>query len=359
MTVIYFILMLGIIIAVHEFGHMIIAKLFNVYVHEYAIGFGPKIFSRQGKETLYTLRAIPLGGFTGMVEQEDTPIKLDDEGNPVEILHVEKNRTFYGVAVWKRICILLAGPVFNLLLACVVFIGLFQVQGYTTEYPPAIIASVMENSPAQQAGLQANDRIVKIEYSNGTVAYPETFYDVVVANTSNHDPIIMTVERNGSELSFTVTPKLNEETGSYMIGIQAGEMIVKELNFFSAIPTGISYAFEVLGLTVDSIIGLFTGKYGMEALGGTISIYKYTEEAASYGFTSILSLMGSLSVSVGLMNLIPISIFDGGRILLSIIEGIIGHRLSEKVENYIMYFGLGLVMILFVVVTIQDIKKLF
>ena len=108
MTIIYFILMLGIIILVHEFGHLLLAKLFNVYVYEFALGFGPKIWSRKGKETTYSLRAIPLGGFNGMVEKEDTPLAFDQEGNPTEVLSVPHERTLYGVAIWKRILILLA-----------------------------------------------------------------------------------------------------------------------------------------------------------------------------------------------------------------------------------------------------------
>ena len=358
MTIIYFILMLGIIILVHEFGHLILAKLFNVYVYEFALGFGPKIWSRKGKETTYSLRAIPLGGFNGMVEKEDTPLAFDQEGNPTEVLSVPHERTLYGVAIWKRILILLAGTAFNLLLAYVVYIAVFQINGFINEYPKPYIESVKIDSPAYEAGLQAGDLITRIEFKNGDVVVPETFYDVIIANQTNTETMTVYIDRNGQSMVFNVTPRYSEEDNAYLIGITSGELIRKELTFFEAIPVGIKYASDVVKLTFTSIIGLFTGRTGLDSLGGTISMYRYTEEAASYGLASLLSLTGSLSVSIGIMNLIPITIFDGGRIVQAIIEKIIGHRFSEKTELIITYVGLGLVLLLFVFVTYQDILKL-
>ena len=358
MTIIYFLLILGIIITVHEFGHMVIAKLFNVYVNEFAIGFGPTIWSKQGKETKYSLRAIPLGGFTGMVEAEETPLEFDENGNPTKILKVNKDRTFYGVSGIKRILVLLAGPFFNMILAWVVYIAIFQINGYTYEEPKAIIASVMEASPAEEAGLQANDLITKMVFSDGSIVEPKLFSDISIGNRGN-GPIQITVLRSGSEITVNLTPKYNEEEGRYLIGITAPDMELRKINFIQAIPEGFKYANNVLKLTFESILGLFNGSSGMESLGGTIAIYKYTEEAASYGFVSLMSLMGALSVSVGIMNLVPIPIFDGGKIVLTLIEMIIGRRLNEKAENFLTMIGLGLVLLLFLFVTYQDIIKLF
>ncbi|MBQ9037618.1 MAG: site-2 protease family protein [Erysipelotrichaceae bacterium] len=358
MTIIYFILMLGIIIFVHEFGHLIVAKLFNVYVSEFALGFGPKLWSKKGKETTYSLRAIPLGGFNGMVENEETPLAFDEEGNPTEILRVPKERTLYGVAIWKRILILLAGTFFNLLLAVFVFILIFQINGFINEYPAPYIDSVTSGSPAEIAGLQAGDLITKIEYTNGDVVIPETFYDIIVANQSNTDPMTIYIERAGQEMVYVVTPKLTENN-QYLIGISCGPLVQKELTFWSAIPTGIEYTFDTIKLTLSGIVGLFTGRTGLDSLGGTIAIYEYTKEAASYGLVSLLSLMGSLSISVGLMNQLPLAIFDGGKVVMAIIELITGKRMNEKVEMAINYFALAVIMLLFVFVTYQDITKFF
>ncbi len=357
-TVIYFILILGIIIAVHEFGHLIAAKLFNVYVTEYAIGFGPKIFSKTTRETVYSLRVIPLGGFTGMVENEETPLEFDENGNPTKVLNVEKGRTFYGVSPWKRIMILLAGPLFNIILACLVFVLVFQITGFINEYPKPYIEQVVANSPAEQAGLMSGDLITKITYSSGREVVPETFYDIVIENQTNNKEMTLEVLRDGKTVTVKVTPELNPEDNSYKIGIIGGSPVARKLSFLEAIPTGISYGLETLKLTFNSIVGLFNGSQSMDSLGGTIAIYKYTEEAASYGLPSLLSLMGSLSVSVGLMNLVPIPIFDGGKIVLTLFEIITGKRTSEKVETVVTYIGLGLVFALFIFVTYQDIVKL-
>ena len=358
MTLIYFLIIIAVIIFIHELGHMLAAKFFGCYVTEFALGFGPTILKKQGKETLYSLRAVPLGGFTGMVEKENIPTKFDENGNPIEFLTVPKERTLYGIATWKRIIIFLAGPFMNMLLACVVFIMVFQINGYIVDSPKPIIATVMENSPAEAAGMLPGDEITKVTLKNGDSLVPETFQDVVLKISNYKDEITFTVNRNGQSIDIRVTPMFDEEQNRSIIGITSVDPTVRELNFFTAIPVGIEYAFMVINLTFTAIVGLFTGGTGLDSLGGTIAMYKYTEEAASYGFISLLSLVGSLSVSVGIMNLIPISIFDGGRVVQAIIEKIIGHRLSEKAEAVLTIAGLAIVVLLFLFVTYQDIIKL-
>ena len=358
MTIIYFLIIIAVIIAIHEFGHMIAAKIFGCYVTEYAIGFGPTILSKQGKETKYSLRLVPLGGFTGIVERENTPLKFDEQGNPTEFLTVPKERTLYGISTWKRIIVFLAGPLMNLLLAIAVFIMTFQVNGYIVDSPKPVIGTVTVGSPAAMAGILPGDEITGITLKDGKKSVPETFQDVVLKIGNYTDPITFTINRDGKELEVIVTPKYDESLKRSIIGITSVEPEVRELNFLTAIPVGIHYAFLTIRMTFEAIIGLFTGTTGLDSLGGTISMYRYTEEAASYGLASLLSLTGSLSVSIGIMNLIPITIFDGGRIVQAIIEKIIGHRFSEKTEAIITYVGLGLVLLLFVFVTYQDILKL-
>ncbi len=355
MTILYFILMMGLIVSIHEFGHMIVAKLFNVYVREYAIGFGPKIWSRQGKETEYSLRAIPLGGFTAMVE---SPEEQQEESEDEDYVKVPEERTFYGASWWKRILILLAGPFSNLLLSIIVYCLLFQILGYTTVYDKPYIKSVMDNSPAQQAGLEAGDLITKMVYENGSVVYPKTFEDVSTANQmNNYQSAEYYVERNGQTLVFKITPQYNEEQKSMMIGITT-EPIVKELNFFSAIPVGIAYAFRMLKISVESIVMLVTGRAGMESVGGTIAIYSITKEAVSYGLLSYISLIGTISISIGLMNLIPIPVVDGGRVVLTFVEMAFGEKFTKKFEKYLLIAGWIIVMAIFILVTISDISKL-
>ena len=142
-----------------------------------------------------------------MVEKEDTPLAFDQEGNPTEVLSVPHERTLYGVAIWKRILILLAGTAFNLLLAYVVYIAVFQINGFINEYPKPYIESVKIDSPAYEAGLQAGDLITRIEFKNGEVVVPETFYDVIIANQTNTETMTVYIDRNGQSMVFNVDDK--------------------------------------------------------------------------------------------------------------------------------------------------------
>ena len=366
--------MLGLLISIHEAGHMLVAKMFNMYVREYSIGFGPVIWKKQGKETLYSLRAIPLGGFTGLIESEDDNVAqkilegstTEEQNNVVEEneeskpeILVDESRTFYGAKPWKRILVLLAGPLANLLLACIVFVSIFVANGKDVIYPKAVIQQVMPQSAAMEAGLHAGDEIIKIKYSNGDVVEVKSTYDVSLNNQMHKGEMTVTVIRDSSTMDINITPRYDEETKAYMMGIMfAGQPEYRKLSFPQAVGRGISYTFETISLTIKSVAMLLTGQVGMESMAGTIGIYTITEEAVSYGFLTYLSLVGQISVSLGIMNLLPVPVFDGGRILLTLIEMIIGHRLSRKMEDAILTIGLILVLLLFVLVTVSDISKL-
>ncbi len=358
MTFILFILMIGVLITFHELGHMLAAKAFNIYVKEFAVGFGPKLLSHQGKETLYTLRAIPFGGFTAMVE--DTKSDDEDESeSEEEKLDIEIERTFYGASAFKRIIVLIAGPLFNFLIAMVIFISIFNVVGVKVIYPKPVIEKVVENSPAQQAGLMVNDEIIAITYSDGKKVEVETTYDVAVNNSLHKGAYTLTVLRNGESIDIKVEPVYNEDSKTYMIGIEfAGEATYQKLETSEAIVEGIKHTFESVILTVKSVISMFTGNLGLENVSGVVGMYSITEEALSYGWLSYFSLVGSISISLFVMNLIPIPVFDGGRILMTFIEIIIGKR-DEKIESIVLTVSMLLVLGLFILITISDIGKLF
>ncbi len=359
MTFILFILMIGVLITFHELGHMLAAKAFNIYVKEFAVGFGPKLLSHQGKETLYTLRAIPFGGFTAMVE--DTKLEEDESESEekVEKLDIEIERTFYGASALKRIVVLLSGPLFNFLLAMVIFISIFSAVGVRVIYPKPIIEEVVVNSPAQKAGLMVDDEIIAITYSDGKKVTIENTYDVAVNNSLHKGAYTVTVLRNGESVDITVEPVYDEQSKSYMIGIVfAGEPEYEKLKTSEAIIEGVKHTFESAALTIKSVISMFTGNIGLENVSGIVGMYSITEEALSYSLMSYFSLSGSISISLCVMNLLPIPIFDGGRILMTIIEMITGRR-DEKIESIVLTISMILVLGLFILITISDIGKLF
>ncbi|MCR5067870.1 MAG: RIP metalloprotease RseP [Erysipelotrichaceae bacterium] len=372
MTIIYFLIMLGVLIAIHEAGHMLTAKLFNIYVREFAIGFGPVIWKKQGKETLYSIRAIPLGGFTGMIESEEENVaqkvlegsseslESDSEAEQPQKPVVEESRTFYGAHPLKRIAVLLAGPLANLLLAIIVFVSIFLATGYDVVYPKAVVQQVMPNSAAEEVGIEAGDEIIFITYSNGERVHIESTYDVTINNEMHKGEMTVTVLRGDKTVDMKLTPRYDEESGRYLMGIVfSGETQQIKLTAGQAVARGVKYTFEIIGMTAKSIVLLLTGQIGTESISGTIGIYSYTQEAVQYGFISYLSLVGSISVSLGIMNLIPIPVFDGGRIVLTVIEMIVGHRLSKKVEQAVLTVGLVIIALLFILVTYNDIIKLF
>ncbi|MCF0112077.1 MAG: site-2 protease family protein [Erysipelotrichaceae bacterium] len=347
MAFLYFIVMLGGIILLHEFGHFIFAKLFGVYVYEFALGMGPTLFKWEGKETKYSIRLLPLGGYCAMAGEE-----ANDEAQGIP-----ENRLYSGLSGIKKIIILAAGPLMNFILAWFLFVGIYLGLGEIVDPPLPYINGVIEESPAQAAGFEFGDKIVKITFSDGSDIEPNDFYDIIQAISAHHDEAVYTVERAGELKDITVTPQYVEEEDRYIIGITMPEANVRKLTIGECFTAGTEYFTDAVSLLFEVIGQLFHG-IGLDTLSGPIGIYTATAEQIEYGFVSYLSLVGLLSLNIGIMNLIPVPMFDGGRILLTAIEMIIGKRLPKKLENALMLGSLGLVLLLFVYSTANDIIRL-
>lgn len=347
MTFLYFILMLSGIILIHEFGHFIMAKLFHVYVYEFSLGMGPKLLQWKGKETKYTLRLLPLGGYVSMAG--------DDQ--PSEEIEIPENRLLTTLANWKKLCIMVAGPVMNFILAWCVFVGIYMHIGYVVDAPLAIVNGVVEGSVASEAGFTYGDEIVKVTFSDGTVIEPDDFYDITMYSQYYTDETIYTVLRNGVEVDLTVTPEFNEEEQRYMIGIVAPESHVRQLTFVETIKEGNAYFWDSVDLMIESIQMLVKG-IGLDSLSGPVGIYTMTEQQVSYGFLSFLSLVGLLSLNVGFMNLLPVPMFDGGRMLITAVEMVIKRKIPERLEVALMWGSLLLIVALFILTTVNDVSRL-
>lgn len=348
--------MLGVIISLHELGHLLAAKSFNVYCKEYSFGFGPKLFSYKGKETEYCLRLIPMGGFVAMAGDTDNDLetKVDIENLPPE-------RTLTGIAKWKRVIIMMAGIMMNILLAIFIYSMIILRGGqYATSTKPVIV-TVQEASPALRAGLKEGDIVNKVEFENGLSYAPDTYLELInfLDVYDGKGPWIMTVERNGESIRLDVTPEFNEEQQRYMIGIgfsnQAVEVV--KVNLLNCWKYGFEYAMFILKLTFSSFLSLFKGK-NLDSLSGPIGIYSTVSQTASLGMDYYIQLIAMVSINVGIVNALPLPIFDGGRVVLLLIEMIIGHPLSEKAQNAVMSASLGLLLLLFMFVMYNDISKL-
>ena len=344
-TILYFIFVLGVIVLIHEIGHLLTAKLFNVYCKEFAIGMGPKLWSRKFKETEYSIRALPLGGFVAMAGEEGV-----DDNVPFE-------RSILGIKPWKRMIVMLAGIAMNFVLAFVIFVGIYAYQGQAVEAPKPVIVGTVENSPAEKAGFLANDTIKELIFSDGTKVKPKDFYEIITYIQMYTDTTTFVIDRDGQELSISVSPEFIEDENRYFLGIEMPSATRIEITFLESFKYG---AIEVKN-TVDSMVFTITRLIrgiGLNAISGPIGIYQVTATQASYGLLNILYLMGLLSINVAIFNLLPLPILDGGRVVLTLYEMIFRKPMSKKVEQVLMVLSIGLLLVLMAFVTLQDILRL-
>ena len=344
LTIIYFIFILGIIVCVHEFGHFFFSKLFGVYVYEFSIGMGPKIFSKKGKgkETTYSIRAIPIGGYCS----------LAGEGSE-EDKKIPKNRLLQSKPVWQRFLIMFFGAGNNFILALVVLFFLGLCTGSPSLSPT--ISKVLDDSPAAMAGIKAGDNI---KYINGDRV--KTIDDLQLYLVIAKGETELVVERDGKELTLKVTPLTEEEQKEqkkdYTYGFQFNQE--KEYGFFNAIKYSFTKFYSLIRQIRLTIKGLFTGGISVRELSGPVGIFNAVDQTKTSGIANIFYLLALLSLNVGFVNLIPFPAFDGGRILFLIIEKIKGKPVKAETENLIHTIGFFLLLALIVFVTINDILRL-
>lgn len=350
MTVIYFILILSVIIIIHELGHLIAAKHFGVYCKEFSIGMGPMIYQKQINETAWSIRALPIGGYVAMAGET-----LEDDGEDEEDIPFE--RTINGIKPWKQIVVMAAGAIMNILLAWVIFVGITAYQGQIAIPGSPIITSFSENSPAEKAGFHVNDEIIKVQ--NGTHSQTvDKFDDVVEFINYFQGETTFTVLRDGKEVQIKMTPVLDESENIYKMGVYHDNYDVKKINLLEAIPYGTQKMVDSVATILDSLGKLVQG-IGLKNLSGPVGIFKMTDQITQTGFLTTLAFVGLLSVNVGIFNLLPIPILDGGRIFITLIEMLIGRKLSERVQNVIMTIGLVAIVALMLFATWNDITRLF
>ncbi len=349
-NILVFASVMSIIVIVHELGHLIAAKSFGVYCSEFAIGMGPKVYSYQSKksETKYSIRALPIGGYVAMA------------GEPgEEEFDVPESRTISGIKRYKRLIIMLAGIVMNLLLAFVVFYGIFQTQGIVHE-PEAVLAEVVEGYPAEVAGFKEGDRLESLTFKDGTVVKPKTFSDISIGITSFKDSEIeVVVDRDGQLLTLNVKPVFNEDSQTYVLGIRSVAGTMEKVGITQTMQYTITFIGTMIMQIVMVLKWLVQG-IGLNNVGGPIAIFQETSKVAASGFNALYfwNLIGSLSVSLAVMNLVPIPILDGGRALLIIIEMIIRRPIPKKFENSVMLIGVAIMLFLMVFFVLNDLKRL-
>ena len=354
-TIILFLLLLSVIAVVHEFGHLVTAKLFGVYCKEFAIGMGPKICSKKYKETEYSLRALPIGGFVSMVgEQEDDP--------DIQELNLPKNRTLKGIAKWKQVIIMFAGIFMNFVLAWIIYsLLILNIGSYSLASKP-VIAKIDSTLPAYNSGLQVNDIIEKVELSNGLSIKPSNYNELtnfLVSYYHGEGNWTITVNRDNLEYTYDITPTYYQAEDRYIIGITFSDIATKtvDVNFFNCFKYGFIYMCQMLKMVIIALSTIFKG-IGLKNMSGPIGVYEIVEETVQYGFDYYIELMALISVNVAAFNAIPVPAFDGGRALLLLIEVIIRRPLSKKFETIILAASWVLIISFMIFVSYNDIIKI-
>jgi regulator of sigma E protease len=349
MAILSAIILLGVIIFVHELGHFLFAKLTGVKVLKFSLGFGPKLIGKTYGDTEYLISAVPLGGY----------VKMLGEMPGDEMKEEEKQFAFNNQAVWKRFIIVFCGPLFNLLFAAVIFFFTF-LNGIPVLVPE--IGSVIQGTPAGKAGLIRGDRIVEID--GVAIRQWDEMTEVIHKNPGKH--LDVKIKRDGATFPVSITPEktkvkdiFGEEEEVGLIGIKpSGSTLIRRENIGSAFADSFDRTWEISKLTVVSIIKLIERVIPMQTMGGPILIVQMAGEQASRGFLNFFIFMAIININLGVLNLLPIPILDGGHLLFMGIEAVRGKPLSEKTIALGQKIGLAFIITLMAVVFYNDIMRL-
>ena len=349
-AIVTFLLVLGVLILFHEFGHFSVARLCGVGVQTFSLGFGPKLWSKKVGETEYCLCAFPLGGYVRMVGDDPTEAVAEED----------KARSFLAATLPKKIAIVVAGPVFNFILAFFVFWGLFMV-GVPLLTPD--VGEVDEGAAAFVGGMKPGDKIVSINEK------PITQWDEIreTIQESNGSTLRFLVSRAGAEKMLTITPMKKEAkdifgdlTTTWIVGILPGKtQFIKRYDPISAFGLGLYRTGQMIALNTIGIFKLIEGKISSDNIGGPILIAKMAADQAEQGLLNVLLFAAMISINLGVINLFPVPVLDGGHLLFFLIEAIMRRPLSIKAREMASQVGLFLLVSLMVFAFYNDIMRFF
>lgn len=340
-SIISAVLIFCVIVVVHEFGHFIVARKCGIDVQEFAIGMGPVIFKKQGKHTLFTLRLLPLGGFCSMGEDEES----------------DNENSFRNKSVWRRIAVIAAGAIMNLILGFILSLIIFLVAGKATT---TIIAEIVPGSGCEAAGMAVGDRITKV---NGLHIF--TANDIIYELRNDEDGVLdFVVERDGENLTFNGVKfglTVDEETGERVLNYDF-KVYMKNMTAAELLPAAANKFMYYSRLILMSLRDLISGKYGLNNLQGPVGIVTVISESAQesgFDIGYLLDIAMLISVNVGIFNLLPLPALDGGRLVFLIIEAIRRKPIKAETEGMVHFAGFALLMLLMIIVTFNDVKNIF
>lgn len=354
----FFIIIISIIVFVHEMGHYLVAKFSGVKVESFSIGFGREIWGFNDRSgTRWKISYLPFGGYVKMLGDRD-PASSPDFAKIAQLSEEQRRSAFYNKPVGVRAAIVVAGPIANFIFAILILTGLILFNGrFTTTN---IIKEVVVDMPAHIAGLQVGDRINKIDNNN-----VKDFSDIEAFVSINQGKeLLLEIERNGQLLNYRLTPKIiatQDALGNKIkvgrIGIISEVSNIKNYNFFEAFQYSIEQTYKICKITLISMKQILLGERGTDQLSGPIRIAKYSGQIAKHGIINVLGFIAMISINLGLVNLLPIPLLDGGHLSFYLIEALKGSPLNPASQNVLIRLGIIILFSLMVFSTFNDLKE--
>ena len=358
-----FLLVLTIVVFFHELGHYLVARWCGIKAEVFSIGFGPELIGRNDRHgTRWRLSLIPLGGYVKFLGDENAA-SLPSGSQAPALSEAERAQAFPTAALWRRAATVAAGPIANFILAIVIFAVMFGVNGRMIADP--VVADVQPASAAEAAGILPGDRFVAID---GVKV--EIFDDVQrYVSVRPETPITVTMDRQGKLVDLTLTPVRTEVSDGFgnkmeigRIGVvtnnDAGNFRIRKYGPLEAVGEGVAQSWYIVTRTFDYIGNIVTGRESADQLGGPIRVAKYSKDMSTLGLAALIQLAAVLSVSIGLLNLMPIPMLDGGHLVFYAIEAVRGRPPGEAAQEWAYRFGLSIVLALMLFATWNDVTML-
>ena len=332
----------GLLVLVHEFGHFITAKMTGMRVDEFAIGFGPKLISKKHGETVYSLRVVPLGGFNDIAG-------MDPDNNTAG------ERGFCAKPVLSRMIVILAGSTMNFILPIVLFFTIFATVGMSVPSTEPVIGSIIQGMSAEKAGLKEGDRVLSVDRQSVTTW--KEFTDKL-RQVKEGENVSLQYKRGEAISEVTLSPTFNKKENRVLIGVQS-ETVYESKTIPEAAALSIDYTKEITVYMIESIAKLFKEPEQTENLAGPIGIVQMSGQVAENGFIPLLKFAALLSINLGIVNLLPVPVLDGGHFVNLFIEAVRGKPLGAKAVAYTQRVGLALLVMLMLFATKNDIMRIF
>ncbi len=347
-----FIGLLTVIVFIHELGHFLVGRWCGARVDVFSIGFGREIFGWNDKHgTRWRFAWIPMGGYVKFAGDANAASMPDEEAT-------KDPTTFHGRPLWQRAAIVVAGPMANFLLSIVLFAGVYSIVGIKMVEP--VVSGLVQGGAAEKAGILAGDKILTIDGKKVV-----SFYDIPrLISDKQGVEVPVRVERNGEELKFNVTPTVREVNDGMggkieiaLLGVQrniGNDVVYERKNIFQALVLGTTETWSIITRSLSYIKGMFVGTVSTDQLAGPVGIAQLTGNVAAFGLAALVQLGAVLSISIGLINLFPIPMLDGGHLLYYLVEAVRGKALSQKAQEFGFMVGFAVVVSLMLFATKND-----